>query len=79
MKLVDRIAIARQAIIELRKEGVNSFSLGPMAPKAERIGNVAYGCVGLLDYIETGDPHKILEIHLRDRVDKIIALVSRGG
>lgn len=65
MSVEERIKIARRAILELRKEGVDT-------PKTNfPMGTIAYGCVGILDYIESGDIEKILERNLRLRIQRI--------
>lgn len=55
-----RVKIGRQAIMNLRKKYGWKHEEG-----------VAFGCVGLLDYILTGDPEKIMHPNIRQEVHLI--------
>ena len=65
LTLKKRIELCRQVILSVREKFPHKPSKG--VPK-----EWAYGCVGVLDFIETGDVSKILSSEIRTRIEKII-------
>ena len=55
-----RVTIARESIMNLRKKYGIDHEKG-----------VVFGCIGLLDYIETGDIDKIMHPNIRREVQKV--------
>jgi len=64
--LRDRISLARRVIINLRMKHGRNHERG-----------IAYGAIGLLDFIESGDPSKIMHLDMRQEIKKIL-LQERG-
>ena len=69
MTVQKRIHIATDAIGAIRRDERNW-------PKPKYKYPLTYGCYGLLDYIKTGKPEKIIDSIIRNAVEKIIALQS---
>ena len=65
-----RSKLAKQAIVNNRKR----VELDASKPSRSWQGapGIAHGCVGLIDYILTGDPQLIMDPTLRQEVQKLI-------
>jgi len=64
LSIEKRIEIAREAILQVRKYKI-FFS-----PRS--IPETAYGCVGVLDFVKTGDSDKILAPEIKKAVQKLL-------
>ena len=75
MSVEDRIKIAREAVMSIRHD--KRYWSTPKIALSRKFNNkwpITYGFYGLLDYIELGDPKKIMDSTIRNAVEKIIAL-----
>jgi len=71
----ERIKIAKDAIMVIRRD--KRYWPTPKLALSRHFKNkwpITYGCYGLLDYIEFGDPKKIMDPTIRNAIEKTIAL-----
>ncbi len=59
-EMIERFRVSRKAIIALRKKYGFNHEEG-----------AAYGCIGILDYIEFGEIDKIMHPNIRKEVQKV--------
>ena len=75
-----RIEVARKAILQVRKKKYKIF-LSPRF-RASRFSvspEMAYGSVGVLGFIQTGDVDKILVPEIKKAVQKLLKETARKG
>jgi hypothetical protein len=71
-----RIEVARKAILQVRGKKYKIFlSHTSIAVSPE----TAYGCVGVLDFVKTGDSDKILVPEIKKAVQKLLKETARKG